>query len=256
MRSPVAAIARYTLLEALRNRLGWLLLFAMVLTVAGACFLALVSLTEADAVRAAVVGSALRAEAVFLVALFVITTTVRELNDKGFEVLASLPIARAALLAGKLFGFAGVSLIIALLFGLVVWLFAPAVQAAIWTVSLLLELLMVMALSVLCLLTFSQIPAALAAVLAFYLLARSMAAFQLMAGGPMLDSTQGLVGWMADGLNLIAYLLPSLHQFTRTEWLVYHQASWGDLGNLIGQSVIYLGLLTTAAMFDLYRKNL
>ena len=47
-----------------------------------------------------------------------------------------------------------------------------------------------------------------------------------------------------------------LHTYTKTEWLVYHSASWSDLGPIFGQTVIYLTFLALAAAFDLYRKNL
>ncbi len=254
--SSIEAIARYTLLEAVRNRLLWLTLAAISLTMIMAVFLAQVALTEAAEFRAALLGACLRLEAVVLVSLFVITSFAREINDKGFEMLLSLPISRADLLLGKLLGFAGLALVIAALFGLALSFTAPLGQVFIWTVSLALELLMVTILSVLFSLTFAQIPAAMAGVLAFYALARTMAALQLMGKGPM-QINEGLVhDVMVSVLDGLAYMLPSLHEFTRTEWLVYHTAQWRDLPTLLGQGAVYLGLLTAAALIDLYRKNL
>ncbi|NDE74331.1 MAG: ABC transporter permease, partial [Betaproteobacteria bacterium] len=54
----------------------------------------------------------------------------------------------------------------------------------------------------------------------------------------------------------VGYVLPRLDDFTRTDWLVYHSGSWATLGPLAAQTLIYLALLTAAALFDLYRRNL
>lgn len=51
-------------------------------------------------------------------------------------------------------------------------------------------------------------------------------------------------------------MLPRLDDFTRTDWLVYHSGGWAALGPLAAQTLIYLALLTAAALFDLYSRNL
>ena len=161
MVSSIEAIARYTLIEALRNRLMWMVLACIVTSFAIVLFLSEIALTESGELRSAVLGAVLRVEAVFLVALFVITSLAREFADKGFDLLASLSLPRAALYAGKFLGFASLTLLIAAAFGLLNLLFVPAEQVAIWTFSLALELLLITALSILCVLTFPQIPVAM-----------------------------------------------------------------------------------------------
>jgi hypothetical protein len=55
-------------------------------------------------------------------------------------------------------------------------------------------------------------------------------------------------------VEFIALLLPSLDRMTQTTWLLE-----GVTGNaivaILGQTVIYLTLICSAAAFDLYRKN-
>ena len=248
------AIARLTLLEALRNRLLWLLILAAALGVALAGFLNQLALTESRQLQAALLAALLRLAAVFLVATFVVTSMVRELNDKGLELLLALPVPRYVYLLGKLAGFAALAVLPALLFGaLAAWLAAPE-QALLWAASLLCELWIVAAFGLLCMLTLDQVLPALAAAGAFYLLARLIAPLQLLGhgGNARHSALDRILGADLDG---VALLLPHLDGFTRTEWLLYQTGSAAALGAIAMQSAIFIVLLTALALFDLYRKN-
>jgi len=248
-------IAFYTLLEALRNRLMWLVVLVALIGVALSGFLQEIAITESGQIQVALQAAFLRFSAVFLLATFVVTSMVREFDDKGLELALALPLPRAGYLLGKLAGFAALALVPALLFGLLTVFHAPPAQTALWTLSLICELWIVAAFSLLCVLTFNQIMAALSATLAFYLLARSITALQLIGQGPLSENTlsQQVINLV---INAIAALLPHLDGFTRSEWLVYHSGNWAALFPLLAQTGVYLVLLAGAALFDLYRKNL
>lgn len=248
-------IAFYTLLEALRNRLMWLVVLVALIGIALSGFLHEIAITESGQIQVALLAAFLRFAAVFLLATFVVTSMVREFNDKGLELLLALPLPRAGYLLGKLAGFAALALVPALIFGLLTAFLAPPAQTALWALSLICELWIVAAFSLLCVLTFNQIMAALSATLAFYLLARSITALQLIGQGPLSENTlsQQVINFVIDA---IATLLPHLDGFTRTEWLVYHTGNWAALPPLLAQTGVYLALLAGAALFDLYRKNL
>lgn len=252
----VHSIAQFTFLEVTRNRFIWLIVVALGGALGVAEFLSDVALSETERFQSAVLGALLRASAVFLVALFVVTSLTRELNDKGLEMLLALPIPRGAFLAGKLLGFGAATLVLTTLFGLAAAVHTPAEQALIWSISLFLELLLIAGLSVLCLFTFSQVPAAIATVLGFYVLARTIAALQLIGHGPMQIDPSIAQSAAVHVIDAIAWLLPELHHFTRTDWLVYHSATWSDLLPVAGQSAIYMAVIVGAAAFDLHRKNL
>jgi ABC-type transport system involved in multi-copper enzyme maturation permease subunit len=251
----IRTIARYTLLEALRNRLLWLLLAVALGAVGVSGFLNELALTESRQLQAALLGAVLRLAAVFLIATFVVTSMVREAADKGLELLMALPLPRAAYLLGKLAGFAALALLPALLFGALALFFAPPAQAALWAVSLLCECWIVAAFSLLCMLTLNQVLPALAAALAFYLLARVIGTLQLLghAGHAAAGASQRALG---GGIDALALLLPHLDQFTRGDWLVYHDGSGAELLAIAAQTAIYVALLALAALFDLYRKNI
>ncbi|OGQ98440.1 MAG: hypothetical protein A2505_06445 [Deltaproteobacteria bacterium RIFOXYD12_FULL_55_16] len=248
-------IAFYTLLEALRNRLMWLVALVALTGIGLSGFLAEIAITESRQIQIALLAAFLRFSAVFLLATFVVTSMVREFNDKGLELVLALPLPRAGYLLGKLAGFAALALVPALLFGLLTLFFTPPTQASLWTLSHIGELWIVAAFSLLCVLTLNQVMASLSAVMFFYLLARAITAIQLIGKDPLSESTlsQKVINFI---IEAIATLLPRLDDFARTEWLVYHNGDWAALPPLLAQTAIYLALLTGAALFDLYRKNL
>ena len=251
----VLIIARYTLLEALRNRLPWLLLLALAAALCVGGFLGQLALTESRQLQAALVAAVLRLAAVFLIATFVIGSMAREAADKGGDLLLSLALPRAVYLLGKLAGYAALALLPALLFGAAALAYAPADQAALWAASLLGELWIVAAFSLLCALTLNQTLPALSAVCAFYLLARVLTTLQLLGHGGAAQAGPGQ-RWLTHGLDALALLLPHLDGFARSDWLLYHGGSLADLGAVALQTALSVGLLTAAALFDLYRKNL
>jgi Cu-processing system permease protein len=163
-------------------------------------------------------------------------------------------LPRPAYLLGKFLGFAVVATAIAFIATLPVALLAPADAAAAWGLSLALELLLVSAVAVFCITTFTQLLSGAAFVAAFYLLARSISAIQLMSTSSLVAdgaTTHKLGEWLA---NAMAFVLPRLDTFTQTAWLLPEGTPAG-LGGIALQSAVYVALLLTAAMFDLYRRN-
>src|SRR6266704_3668801 len=164
----VASLARATLLEAVRNRLLWLAVVVVVIAFGLAQFLNQVAITESREIQTALLAAPLRFAAVFIVAVFVITSMVRELSDKVTELLLSLPAPRSAYFFGKFAGYAMLASILALL---------------------------------------SALP------------------------------------------------LPALDGMTQTNWLLGSGPGLSTLGPVVGQTAIYLVLICSAAIFDLYRRN-
>jgi len=251
----IRTIAHYTLLEAMGNRLIWLFATVLVAGIGFTGFLDELALTEKREIQLALLAALLRFSGIFLLATFVVTSMVREFNDKGLQLLLALPVTRAGYLFGKMAGFAALAAVPALLFGLLTALLAEPGPSLIWTVSLMLECWIIAAFSMLCVLTFNQVMPALSAVMGFYVLSRSIGTLQLIGSQPLAEHSvsQRIISVMIDCLSAV---LPHLDQFTRSDWLVYPGAGWPLLASLAGQSAIYLALLSGAALFDLYRKNL
>lgn len=248
-------VSRMIVLEALSSRLAWVALAIAGASLGVAAFLSQVAMIEADQIRAALVAALLRASAAFLVATFVITSMVREANDKVTELLLSQAVPRWQYLLSKSAGFALVACLLAAAFALPLFLLAPAAQVALWTLSLACELLIVAAVGLFCVLSLTQVLPAFAATGAFYLLARSMAAMQAIASAPINTSASWVDSTIKAIVAAIALVLPGLDRFAPASWLTNAAPSATELGHVALQTLVYLALISAASLFDLYRKN-
>lgn len=250
---PVVTLARSVLLEARRGGLPWLAAASLALGIAAAAFLSQVALTETLALQLAVLAALLRAAAVFLVAAQVTSATLREIQDKGLELMLSLPLSRSTHYLGRLAGFAACGALLSVLFGLVVLFWAPPAQAVLWAVSLAFETALVAAAALFFAMTLSSVVAALAATAGLYLLARAMPAIQALAARPLAEETWA--GWLArHAVDALAFVLPRVDVATRTDWLVYGVSTNEVLTALAGL-LLYIVLLTAAGLIDFHRRS-
>jgi ABC-type transport system involved in multi-copper enzyme maturation permease subunit len=233
----------------------WLVGVLLLLSLAVAGFLGQVAIIEAAEIRVTVVAALLRAAAVFLTAAFVVMSMVRESNDKVLELMLAQPWPRAAYLFGKLVGFSAAAVLLAALLTLPLALIAPAARVLAWGLSLGCELIILTAMSLFCVITLTHIVPALAAVLGFYVLARSIAALQLIASAAEASTvwTDRAANWI---VHAIALVLPRLDEMTQSAWLVGAPPTTGTLTSVVAQTGLYTLLLVAAAQFDLHRQNL
>lgn len=239
----------------MRNRLIWLTLLVAAVSFVLIEFIGDLAITEQRVTQVAVLGAFLRLSAVVLVTMFVVSSTIRELQDKTLEMILAMSIHRSSYYLGKLAGFTQVAMIVAAIFSGMLLLYASADQVLLWGLSLLLELMIVVALGLAMLFTFNQIPAAITSVFIIYAASRMVTAIHLMAEHPVV-SHGGYAQKFLDGfVELLTWLLPDLHRFTRTDWLAYSTGSIELLLPVVGQTLVYLALLSAVALFDFYRKN-
>lgn len=255
MFSQILTIARFTIIESLRNRLILLAFLVIGISFGMVEFIGDLAITEHRATQVAILAAFLRMSAVVITTLFVVSSTVRELHDKTLEMILAMPIRRGSYYAGKLIGYFYIAAIVAVIFASLLLLYADPEQIVIWTISLFFELVLVVALSLVMLFTFNQVPSALAAVFIIYGASRIVTSIFLMAKYPIIAHTTIAQQFMDGFIELLTWLLPDLHRFTQTAWLTYNTADWSTLLPLLGQTVIYLIFLSFIALFDFYRKN-
>jgi ABC-type transport system involved in multi-copper enzyme maturation permease subunit len=252
----IFTLAALVATEALRTRFFAVILVLLLIGFGLTLFLEQVTLIETVAYQSSLLAAFLRLSAVYVVSLFVIASMVHEFHDHSIYLWLSLPMQRSHYFLGKFSGFAIVACMTAILFGAALLGEIPYQQVGLWTLSLFCELLIITALSLLCVLTFPQTVQAFSVVLGFYILARSISAMQLMAQGP-LSASQSYVDQLINLLiKLLAMLLPNLERFTQSEWLVYHTGYLDNVLEIVVQTIIYVMLLIGMSLFDLYRKNL
>ena len=255
MFSQVLTISRFTIIESLRNRLLLISLLVIAISFAMVEFIGDLAITEHRVTQIAILAAFLRMSAVVITTLFVVSSTVRELHDKTLEMILAMSIRRGSYYLGKLLGYLYIAALVSVVFAALLMLYADPEQVVIWAISLFLELTLVVALSLVMLFTFNQVPSALTAVFIIYGASRIVTSLLLMAKYPIIAHTSVAQQFMDGFIELMTWLLPDLHRFTQTEWLAYNTADWVILLPLLGQTGIYLGLLSGIALFDFYRKN-
>ena len=255
-RQQIVTLARFTLLEAVRTRLMWLFVVTLGAVYGIAYFAQQLAITESARVQIVFSAAASRLVAVFVLSLFILTSLVREFNDKGLELTLSFDLRRSDYILGRLLGFILIAFAMALIAGLPQVLLAPLPAALQWGASLALELMIIAALSLFCIVTFTQLMPAASFVAGFYLLARTMSTIRLISDTSVVgDNVQSrqILAWLVDGFALV---LPAFDRFSQSAWLADGAAGWTELGACAVQAVLYTALLGAAAMFDFYRRNL
>ena len=249
------AIARFGILEAARTRLPWLVAAALALALAAGMFLEQLALAEAARIRVAAFAAGARLALVVILALHVLGSVAREFNDKGLELVLAADLPRWHYILGRLAGFIAVAWLLAIPATLVQLAQCPPAAALQWGLSLALELSIVAALALFCIVTFTHLVPAAGFVLGFYVLARSLAAMQLMGAAPI-GSHGVLHRLLAGGVDALALVVPSLDRYASTGWLVDHAVSWASLAAQAGETLLYVAVLAAAATFDFYRREL
>lgn len=247
-------LARLVLVEARRGALPWLAAAAVLLGLALAAFLSQVALTESRALQLALVAALARACAVFLLAAHVASSIVRELNDKGVELMLSLPLGRSTHYLGRLAGFAVCGAALAAAFAAPLLLWAPPAPVALWALSLALECALVAAAALFFTLSLGQLAAGLSATAGWYLLGRSIAGLQQIAATPLAEASAAhdVARW---GVEAVALLLPRLDAVTRTEWLLYGAPQAAAYLQAVAGLLIYGAVLAAAGLFDFQRES-
>ena len=255
MFDPLLSIARFTVIEAIRTRLLWIAIGLLLVVVLAAEFAATLALTDSQGYRLGVYATLSRLSLVCVIALFVSTSAVRELQDRMLDLTLSRPVPRAAWYLGRLTGFGAAALVLALLAALPLVFFVPAATAALWGLSLAAELWLVVAACLTCVITLSQVTLALLAVAAFYILSRAMGAIVLMSTGPTVDPSAWSSVVIEKLVATVALLLPSLDRFTQASWLTSGVGDSSLLADVAGQTVIYSAVLIGIGLFDFYRRE-
>ena len=249
-----ANLARLMLIEARRGGLPWLAAASVLVSLCLAAFLSEVAVIEARALQLAIVASLLRACVVFLIAAHVANSVLREMNDKGLELMLSLPLTRSAQYLGRLAGFAACGALLAVLLAAPLLLWASPTAVAAWALSLALEVALVAAVSLFFAMSLGQLVPAIAATAGVYLLARSMASIQAIANSPLAEPSAAhqVARWGVEGVALV---LPGLDAVTRTEWLLYGPPDARAYLAALAALLIYGALVVAAGLFDFYRSS-
>ena len=254
--NPSIAIFRFTVVEVIRTRL-WLFALMVVGVIAVlATFSSSLAITESVQYRIVTYAATIRLGAVFVVALFVSSSVLREIDDGTLDLIFSKSVSRTSWYLGKLCGY----LFAVLLFsGLCV---APLVafeaqQIVTWWFRFFAELSILTAAAVAFAITLRTTTIAVTALFAFYVLCRIIGSLVLMSERAANDIAQPINLFMAQAVRGLSYLLPDLGQFARASLLIDDGMLASVSGiYVVAQLAVYCVLLSSVGLFDLHRRNL
>ncbi len=218
-------------------------------------FIGQVTISDSVRIQQGILAAFLRVAMIFVLTLYVVTSSVREIQQQSMLVLLSLPIPRSIILFAKFLSYALISLVVVFLASIELSLFAPILNIIPWAITLWIESLIVIAFSLLCAFSFGQVPLAITVTSGFYLLSRSMSSILLIAHNPILHQDSIGQNILISTIDFIAFLLPDLDHYSKASSLMYGTEPAFGLSYLLTQGIIYISLLSMIALIDLYRKN-
>lgn len=251
----IRIIAMMTGMEALRSYALQALLLLALLSLGFVTFVGEIILHDRDNMQLMMISGLFRLQAIFVIALAVCTQLSREEQEGQLLQQLALPIARWQYCIGKFFGFLLLTIVTSLVLGLLTLTLATPLAALQWSLSLSLELSIVVALSLLMSISLRRPLIATLAVMAFYVLARVLSTLNHIADDPIFEATNFHL-FMKTLLWGLDALLPDLDQFTRAEWLAFGVNESKTFLALVSISLSYSAALLFASMIDLTRRHL
>jgi hypothetical protein len=246
------------LIIAIRDRFVGAITLALLAATGAAMFLGASTIAEQQALGLAYAGELVR----FILTLGLITFVcfhVRRMHETHeIEAILSRPISRAVVVLAYFFAYAVIALGLALVAAplLMLGLGAHGAGLAQWDASLMLEGVLIVALSLFCAMTLESATASVMASAGLYLLGRSAAFFRAIAesGTGSLDHPALNTGarWV---MEAIAAVMPRIDLFGQSRWLVTGPGGGWGLGELLVQTAIYVPLLLLATIRDLQIKR-
>lgn len=251
-------IIRYTLLTASRDLL-FIGLCALIFIAYGfSVFVGNTALVEQQQMSLAYFAGSSRIILVTGLIVFVCFHVRRAFDNREVESILSKPVSRSGFVVSYWLGFAIMAVIAALpAIGIIAFLNTPDLTGlAYWSLSLILEISLVMAFALVSSLIMKSAVSAVMSTCAFYLISRLMGFFTIAMDNPTsLLGSSPFAAMLEMILKFISTILPRLDMFAKSEWLIYGVAGQNDLWIFPAQSVIYILLLLAMAIFDFKRKQ-
>lgn len=254
MLSSVFTIARYSLLEAVRGKVLWIVISLLILSVLISLFISQTALTETRESQVALMAGFLRLSSVFVMIFFVVSSVAREFQDKAIELIFSIAMPRYQIFIGKFLGFSLIAFVIIILYSMLLLFYSDALSVLIWSLSFWCELSLVALLSLILILSLENVALSLISSIGAYALMRFMPAIQSMGDGPFQD---GLFNKFINVfLDLISLLMPRLDNFSQSSWLAVSPPTSTEVISFVIEFVLFVILFSLVGIIDLKRKTI
>lgn len=254
MKKNLQVIASYTLMEAFRNRLLYIIAIFIALTIGASLFAGGLAIIEVDETQSQIMGLIYRFGSVIICSLMVISGANREFNDKNHELILSTAVTRSQYFIGKLLGYYLIGFFVCLAIAITLLFFADFIAVAAWSISLFAELIIMTTSALMFATIINNLTLSIILQFGFYLLSRSIGAIVMMASSGSTDSAaSGIIGNI---IEAISYVIPQLHKFANSDWLTGSITDYSSISFILLQAFIFSALLIAVSIFDFNRKNI
>lgn len=259
----IYSIIRYTLLTASRDWLYVGIMFLSLIAISLSMFLGSVALSEQGYMASAFIGGGVRMIIIIGLTLFICFHVYRSFDNKEIELILTRPIGRVQFVLSYYFGFAVLALSMIVPIVICMALLAQAGLIWInynglvcWFFSFYCEILIIMAFAFAVSLIIHSAVMAVLATFAFYFVSRLIGFFLVSVNNPASTMHSGKYGYLLEKLlDAVAYLIPRLDLFSKSEWLVYGVVDYTQFSGLLLVTLVYVPLLLVIATSDFVRKQ-
>jgi len=248
---------RYVLLTAMRDRLFLGLLAGILIAAYISGVLGSTAMLEPEQMTLSFAAASARVIIMIGMIVFIGFHMRNAFDAKEIDVLLSRPISRTSLVLSYWLGFAAVA--VCLVVPTIVLMYFMHVLSIsgymLWSLSLLLEALLVVTIALFASLTVKSGVSAVLASLAMYTLSRMMGFFISTTHMGGLFETQEINAASGFVMKAISMVVPRLDFFAKSNWLIYGPKSYEDLWLVLLQAGVFIPLLLAAAVIDFKRKQ-
>lgn len=254
---------RYIFLTAIRDWLFIGLSIGILLAVGIAFFLGGTALVEQGHMVIVYTSGAARVILSIGLIVFVCFHVRRSFDNREVEVILTRPISRSAFVFSYWAGFAMLAILVTVPLSILMFLILDVnfMGLLFWTLSLIFEVILVIAFALACSLILQSAVSAVMVSFAFYFISRMMGFFVAIIDKPAVIRELSW-GWVMENiLTVSSIVLPRLDLFGKSKWLVYGIKSevniwfWDFLPVFFAQTMIFIPLLLFMAIYDFKRRQ-
>jgi hypothetical protein len=246
---------KYVLSAAVRDRLIITLLAVISLGTALSVFMGTAAYIEKYQFVLVFSAGGLRLLSVMGLVLFCVFFIRRSFDNKDVDYLLSRPVSRTGFIVSHALAFSMIAVVLAAACLLAIYLAAPVTFGmghVLWGVSLMCELMIMANAALFFSMVLPSASTSAMAVFGLYILSRTIGILLGIVMSGLVDSP--MMKGLAFTMKFISLIIPRLDLLTQTSWLIYGTGNIG-LMFIMAQGLIFSGLLVTAALVDLVRRQ-
>ncbi len=248
-------LVRYVLLGALRDKLLLSMVLIYILVTSGSLFFGSSAILEQIQFALVFTSGSLRVAGVLGLVLFIVFFMRRSFESKDVEFLLSRPVTRLQFILSYSGAFSMIALLLGAASGLILYAISPSFTAghALWVLSICVENIIMANIALFFAMVLTSASAGVLATLGFYVLARMMG--QLL-GIILATQNNDFIGRTMEYIfQIVSMIIPRLDLMGQTSWLIYPPSSEITAGFILLQGFVFTGLVLSACLFDLKKRQ-